>query len=227
MFSWLQAVVALICKPQIQQAAVSFNERFLEEGLYLAGNLSREEYMEAYARWVAAEQLVEPEKQLTPVEEFAELLSKVTPSAQAWYELDRVLTDYMKVRDVQVTEVSDFEVISRLKALYPNAIFHRQRDNKYRLCSKAKGQEIIDRDWTNLVSYISEFMDCDKFVTVFQAHLALHYGLNNWFATWSKPHAFFTALYTDGEAIFEPQNDGSLEPVNMPNPTYQVSDVYP
>jgi len=226
MFSWLQAVVALICKPQIQQMAVGFNERFMEEGLYFEGKLSREEYLEAYYRWVATEQpVVKPET--TPVERFAELLSKVTPSAAAWYELNNVLTDYMKVRSVQVTEVSDFEVISRLKALYPRALFHRQRDNKYRLCSKAKGQEIIERDWTNLVTYVSEFVDCDKFVTVFQAHLALHYGLNNWFATWSKPHAFFTVLYTDGEAIFEPQNDGSLEPVNIPNPTYQVSDVYP
>lgn len=163
----------------------------------------------------------------TPAEKLVDILASIAPSAEAWYALDCILVDYFKVRDVRVTEVSPAEVIARLKALYPNATFHRQRDNRYGLCSTAKGLEIIQRDWTNLVPYVAEYMDCDKFVIVFQAHLALHYSnLNNWFGTWSAPHAFFTILFTDGDVKFEPQNDWTFKPVDVTDPAYLVKDVF-
>lgn len=164
---------------------------------------------------------------LTPFEKVAEVLTELEPSAEAWYELTELIADYMKVRGVQTVEVSAAEIDKRLKVLFPNATIHRQRDNFYYLPTKAKGLEIIARDWTDLVTYIAEHRDCDDFSEIFSAMMTLFYALNNVFEIWSSSHSFLVVLYSDGEVILEPQTDFTFKVGTQPLPLYEVVEIWP
>lgn len=163
---------------------------------------------------------------LSPTEKLVSLLASVDQVASAWFELASILADYMKVRGVQAIEVSAADIDTRLRKLFPQALIHRMRDDTYFLPTKEKGLEILNRDWTNLIDYIAQRRDCDKFATIFKAHLSLHYGLNCAVEVWSPWHSFILLMFSDGELLLEPQTDLSFKVNEIPTPLYDVNEVF-
>jgi len=170
-------------------------------------------------------ELQEPDT-FTPPEKLVQILAGIEPSAEAWYELASIISDYMKVRAVQTITVSAVEINARLRILFPVATMHRMRDDTYFLPTKAKAFEIVQRDWSNLLSYIAQQRDCDKFSTIFKAHLSLHYGLNCAVEAWSQTHSFILLLCSDGEVLLEPQTDLTFKVADIPSQTYFVNEVF-
>jgi len=112
-----------------------------------------------------------------------------------------------KVHIGTITEKSDAWVS---EMLHPLNIKHLALDTKYYLASEEDFLGIIAWDWVDSLDYIPEVWDCENFAFLFQAHVALYYGLNQ-VATvldYSAGHAYNLVLFGNKRYVFEPQTDG-------------------
>ena len=163
----------------------------------------------------------------TPAELLVEILADIPPSAEAWYELTTIIADHMKIRGVQLTKYTGVEIRQRIQKLFPHATISDMRDDFYYLPTKEKGLEIVNRDGTNLITYVRDVMDCDKFSMIYRGAMAVFYHTNYSMETWSPTHSFKVQLFSDGELILEPQTDMTFKIVDAPTPLYGVMKVFP
>lgn len=136
--------------------------------------------------------------------------------AQYAYELNlqvhRILT---KVDGVEIYQITPDEFIRVALAQYPTLANFNAPDSYFTITNEAWMQEILRKDWSNLVPYIVEVGDCDKFANRLYIHLCDYYGITGALEVWgwvaASYHSFNLTVLKEGEGhiarLIEPQTD--------------------
>jgi hypothetical protein len=127
--------------------------------------------------------------------------------AMAFNELGEILVDIYPITPEQLRQA--------ITAKYPGINNMRIPDSEFFTTDLPGMQRILTRDWTNLVPYVSNISDCDKFALRFYLHLCDYYGITTVLPVWGDTsggyHAFNIAVLKDGEQfiakLIEPQTD--------------------
>ncbi len=98
--------------------------------------------------------------------------------AEYWYELTQNIFAILGKVDAETFEISTQEWIAVAQAQYPTLTDIKFADSKFFTTNLSELQEILKRDWTNLVPYVAEISDCDKFATRLYSHLCDYYKIN-------------------------------------------------
>jgi hypothetical protein len=156
-------------------------------------------------------------KQKTIEEIVAEKSADMTDAqkAQYWFELSQNIFALLGKVDVSIVEITPDEWIQTVKLQYPTITDVKIADSIFFTTNLDGLQKILTRDWSNLVPYISEISDCDKFATRLYSHLCDYYRINAIVPVFGETdagyHAFNLAvLYDDTKYIarlVEPQTD--------------------
>ncbi len=135
---------------------------------------------------------------------------------QYWYELSQNIFALLGKVDVPIFEITPQDWQSVAQSQYPTLTDIKIADSKYFTTSLAGLTEILKRDWTNLVPYVAEISDCDKYATRLYSHLVDYYKLNAIVPVWGDTtqggyHAFNLAVVRDNgnliARLVEPQTD--------------------
>ncbi|MDO9066672.1 MAG: hypothetical protein Q7U96_06290, partial [Chloroflexota bacterium] len=98
---------------------------------------------------------------------------------------------------------------------YPTLTEVKFADSKFFTTTLSGIKEILKRDWTNLVPYVAEISDCDKYGTRLYSHLVDYYKINAVIPVWGYTtqgyHGFNLAVVRDNDnliaRLIEPQGD--------------------
>ena len=135
--------------------------------------------------------------------------------AQYWYELNQSMFALLGKVEVPVLEISPSDWQNLAQFNYPTLTDIKIADSQFFTTSLQGLQEILSRDWTNLVPYVAEVGDCDKFATRLYSHLCDFYKLNAIVPVWGDTdqgyHGFNLAVVKDVDKfitrLIEPQTD--------------------
>ncbi len=135
--------------------------------------------------------------------------------AQYWYELCQNIFAILGKIEAPTFEISAQEWIAVAQVQYPTLTDIKFADSKFFTTNLSELQEILKRDWTNLVPYVAEISDCDKFATRFYSHLCDYYKINAVVPVWGDTtqgyHGFNLAVVRDNgnliARLIEPQAD--------------------
>jgi hypothetical protein len=135
--------------------------------------------------------------------------------AQYWYELNQSIFALLGKVDVPVFELAPADWQNLAQFNYPTLTDIKIADSQFFTTSLQGLQEILSRDWTNLVPYVAEVGDCDKFATRLYSHLCDFYKLNAIVPVWGDTdqgyHGFNLAVVKDVDKfitrLIEPQTD--------------------
>jgi hypothetical protein len=138
-----------------------------------------------------------------------------TQKAQYWWELSQNIFALLGKVDVPVFELSPTDWQRIAQTQYPTLTDIKIADSRFFTTNLAGLQEILSRDWTNLVPYVAETGDCDKFATRLYSHLCDFYKLNAVVPVWGDTdqgyHGFNLAVVKDTDKfiarLVEPQTD--------------------
>ncbi len=135
--------------------------------------------------------------------------------AQYWYELSQNIFAILGKVDAETFEISTQEWIAVAQVQYPTLTDVKFADSKFFTTTLSGLKEILERDWTNIVPYIAETGDCDKFATRLYSHLCDYYKINAVIPVWGDTsygyHGFNLAVVRDNDnliaRLIEPQGD--------------------
>lgn len=136
--------------------------------------------------------------------------------AEYWYELSQSIFSIVgKTFDPTIIEISPDEWIKAMQAQYPTLTDIKIADSKFYATTLTDLQRILTLDWTNLVPYVAEKSDCDKFATRLYSHLCDYYGITDivpiWGDTTQGYHGFEGGVLRDNglwiARLVEPQRD--------------------
>ncbi len=135
--------------------------------------------------------------------------------AEYWYELTQNIFAILGKVDAETFEISTQEWIAVAQAQYPTLTDIKFAASKFFTTNLSELQEILKRDWTNLVPYVAEISDCDKFATRLYNHLCDYYKINAVVPVWGDTtqgyHGFNLAVVRDNAnlvaRLIEPQSD--------------------
>ena len=136
--------------------------------------------------------------------------------AEYWYELTQNIFALLgKVDNVPIFELTSSDWLILVKYNYPTLIDIKIADSKFFTTSLQRLQEILSRDWTNLVPYIAEISDCDDFAIRLYNHLVDYYKINSVIPVWGDTdqgyHGFNLAVIKDNSKfiarLIEPATD--------------------
>ncbi len=85
--------------------------------------------------------------------------------AQYWYELTQNIFAILGKIDVPRFELDAGAWIFAAQQQYPTLTEVKFADSRFFTTTEESVQLILTRDWTNLVPYVAEIGDCDKFAT--------------------------------------------------------------
>jgi len=132
-----------------------------------------------------------------------------------WYELSQNIFALLGKVDVPGFEISAAEWVNIAQRQYPTLTDIKLADAKFFTTSLDGLMKILKRDWTNLVPYVAEVSDCDKFATRLYNHLVDYYGVTAVVPVWGDTdrgyHGFNLAVLENGDGwlarLIEPQAD--------------------
>lgn len=140
--------------------------------------------------------------------------------AQYWFELSQNIFGLLGKVEVPIIEIPAglTQWAQVAQAQYPSLTRIELPDGKYYTTTLAGLQQILTRDYTNLIKYIAETFDCDKFANTLYTHLCQYYGINTVFPVWGQTtsgyHGFNCAVVDDASGngffiarLIEPQSD--------------------
>ncbi len=125
--------------------------------------------------------------------------------AQYWYELSQNIFAILGKVDAETFEISTQDWIAVAQGQYPTLTEVKFADSEFFTTSLDGLQEILKRDWTNIVPYIAETGDCDKFATRLYSHLCDYYKINAVIPVWGDTdkgyHGFNLAVVRETPLI--------------------------
>jgi len=136
-----------------------------------------------------------------------------------WWELTQSIFTLLGKVDVPVFKLTPADWQKVARAQYPTLTDVKIADSKFFTTSLTGLQEILSRDWTNLMPYVAETDDCDKFATRLYSHLCDYYKLNAIVPVWGDTdqgyHGFNLAVVKNGTGflacLIEPQTDAVFD----------------
>ena len=134
---------------------------------------------------------------------------------QLWYELDLMAFNELGEVMVSTYALTPEQVRTNVLAQYPGLADLKCPDGEYWCTDLAGLQKILTRDWTNIVPYVLDKSDCDKFANRLFEHCCRYYAINTVFPVWGQTtqgyHAFNCAVVWDISGyqayLIEPQAD--------------------
>ena len=135
--------------------------------------------------------------------------------AQYWYELSQSIFSLLGKVDVPIYEIGTDVWYQIARAQYQTLVNVELADTKYYTTAEAALAEILKKDWSNLVPFVPEKGDCDKFGIRLYNHLVDYYGLTGIVPVWGMTdkgyHGFNLAVLRQDGAwvarLVEPQTD--------------------
>jgi len=138
--------------------------------------------------------------------------------AQYWFELSQNIFALLGKVDVPIIEIpAGLEQWKQVaQAQYPTLTRIELPDSKYFTTTRQGLQAILTKDYTNLIKYVAETFDCDKFANTLYTHLCQYYGINSVFPVWGQTsggyHGFNCAVVLNDDGLYiarliEPQGD--------------------
>ncbi len=132
-----------------------------------------------------------------------------------WYELTQNIFGLLGKVDVPTFEIAPADWVGLVQFNYPTLTDIKLADSKFFTTNLQGLQEILSRDWTNLVPYVAEISDCDKYATRLYSHLCDFYKINAIVPVWGDTdqgyHGFNLAVIKDADGfiarLVEPQSD--------------------
>jgi len=140
-------------------------------------------------------------------------------------------TRVVRINADEVKEVSPDEIISAIKALYPEAQIKAISDGEYYMVSETKWKEIIKNDFVERKKYLVEKYNCDDYSRSFVARVIENYGLNACGIVWgwmSKDayHAWNFIYTSEGRLLWlEPQSNELFVP-SAEKYKYEARDIF-
>jgi hypothetical protein len=136
-----------------------------------------------------------------------------------WYEIEKMAFNELGEVMIQTWIATPEMVRSTILKKYPTLTDLKCPDGAYTVTDLPGMQKILTRDWTNLVPYLLDESDCDKFANRLYEHCCRYYNLNTVFDVWGDSpmgyHAFNVAVLQDGDGciarLVEPQSDNIFE----------------
>lgn len=104
--------------------------------------------------------------------------------AQYWYELSMSIFNLLGKVDVPTYEITAQQWIDAALAQYPTLTDIKIPDSLFVIPSLAGLQEILSRDWTEIVPYVAETSDCDDFGSRLYDHLCTYYRITGVLPVW-------------------------------------------
>lgn len=152
--------------------------------------------------------------------------------AQYWYELSQSIFALLGKVEVDVYEISADEWYEVARAEYQTLMNVKLADSKFYTTDLVGIMLILTRDWSNLVPFIPDVSDCDKFCTRLYNHLVDYYGLTAVVPVWGDTdpgyHGFNLGVFRAGTGwiarLIEPQSDAVFERIG-PLGTYVPREV--
>lgn len=139
-----------------------------------------------------------------------------TEKCAYWYALSQNIFSLLGKIDITKFEITPGQFIATAIGYYPTLTDIKIADSKFFVTSLTELQELLTRDWTNLVPYVAEVSDCDEYAMRLYNHLCDYYGINSVIPVWGDSsqgyHAFNLAVVKDGGGqliarLIEPQTD--------------------
>lgn len=139
--------------------------------------------------------------------------------SEYWWELSQSVFALLGKVDVPVIQLQNgwAQWKQVAQARYPTLTNIQVPDSTYFSTTLTGLQEILSRDFTNLIKYVADTMDCDKFANTLYDHLCLYYKINSVFPVWGQTgsgyHGFNCAVIMDYKTntwiarLIEPQTD--------------------
>ncbi len=136
--------------------------------------------------------------------------------AEYWYELTQNIFAILGKVDVPMYEITPDDWLKLVQLNYPTLTDIKLADSKFFTTSLQGLQEILSRDWTNLVPYVAEISDCDKYAMRLYSHLCDFYKITAVVEVWGETtqgyHGFnLGVLIGDNNSLIarliEPQTD--------------------
>ena len=135
--------------------------------------------------------------------------------AEYWYELSQSIFALLGKVEVDIIELTPAQWTATAQAQYPTLTNIKIADSRFFTVTLADLQTILTRDFSNLVPYLSEVGDCDKFATRLYSHLCDYYKTNAVTPVWGDTdkgyHGFNLAVVKDNgnliARLIEPQTD--------------------
>jgi len=139
--------------------------------------------------------------------------------AQYWYEIAQTAFALLGKVDVEIYEIPFADWVAIAQAQYPSLQDIKMSDDCLYTVDEAGLHLILQRDWTNLVPYIPNISDCDKFDSRLYDHLHTYYGITGvkpiWGMAGSSYHGFNLGVLRRGDSwiarLVEPQTDEIFE----------------
>jgi hypothetical protein len=162
-------------------------------------------------------------KQKTIEEIIAEKSAGMTDQQKAeyWWELSQNIFALLGKVEVPIYTISFADWLSVAQAAYPALTDVKMADYELTTTSLEGMQEILSRDWTNLVPYQMPAFKCDNFATLLYSHLVLYYGIKGIVPVWGDTdagyHGFELGVLKNTDKfvarLVEPQSDTIFENV--------------
>lgn len=136
--------------------------------------------------------------------------------AEYWYHVCQQAFAILGKIDIPLFEITSAQWKKAALTQYPTLTDIKIADSDYFTTNLEGIEEILVRDWTNLVPYVSQISDCDKFGTRLYIHLCDYYKINSIIPVWGETdrgyHGFNLAVvYNENDnliaRIIEPQSD--------------------
>lgn len=135
--------------------------------------------------------------------------------AEYWWEITQTSFALLGKVEVPLFQIGAAQWIEAAQVQYPTLADIKIPDNPLRTTTLDGLVSILKRDWTNLVPYVAQIWDCDKFGINLYDHLCLYYGITAVFPVWGDTdegyHGFnLPVVYQDNVLVarlIEPQKD--------------------
>jgi len=134
-------------------------------------------------------------------------------------EIDQIVFDLLLKVDVQPVAITPEQWDAAARAQYPAIAFIELPDQTLYTVDIKELKAVLSRDWTNLVKYVADMFDCDKFADLLVSRLEKYYKITAvrevWGSTTGGYHAFCLGVLKDGDRLIarliEPQTDDIFE----------------
>lgn len=138
-----------------------------------------------------------------------------TEKAHYWYELSQNVFALLGKVDIDRVELSVADFLSVAQAEYPTLTDIKIAESVFFTTSLKSLEQILSRDWTNLVPYELPVSKCDKYGVRLYNHLVDYYGITAVVPVWGDTdrgyHGFNLAVLQGDTGwiarLIEPQTD--------------------
>jgi hypothetical protein len=136
-----------------------------------------------------------------------------------WYELCKLTFNLLGKVEAELFHITAQEWLQTALATYPTLTDVKIPDSDFYIPTEAGLQDILSRDWTNLVPYIAQISDCDDFGVRLYDHLTTYYKVTGVLPIWGDTdegyHGFDLAVLWSPTGLYarlvEPQTDSIFE----------------